>query len=116
MAWFAKHNIVAKLDIHCNLATVMYPWAYTSQAPDSKDVPKFQSIVRAMAQDTGYNSGQIAAVFGIARGSSADYWYWKHHSLSLGYEMGDSFLLPSRALPYAFDSDTQAIWRFVENF
>jgi predicted deacylase len=116
MAWVAKHKIVGGLDIHSNLATVMYPWAYTSQRPDPVDEAKFKAISRAMAQDTGYNDGQIVDVFGVAKGSSADYWYWKHRSISLGYEMGGAFLPASRDLPRAFDRDTQAILRFIESF
>jgi carboxypeptidase T len=116
MDWVARHKIVGSLDIHSNLATVMWPWAYTSQRPDAADIPKFEAISKAMAKDTGYDYGQIADVFGIARGSSADYWYWKHKSISLGYEMGGAFLPSSRELPRAFDRDVQAILRFVESF
>ncbi len=115
MAWVASHSIVGSLDIHCNLATVMYPWAYTSQKPGA-ELSRFQDISRAMAQDTGYNHGQISDVFGTAKGSSADYWYWKHKSISLGYEMGGSFLPNARDLPRAFDADTAAILRFIESF
>lgn len=116
MDWVAKRSLAGSLDIHCNLATVMYPWAYTDQKPSGPELSRFQDITREMAQDTGYNYGQIADVFGIARGSSADYWYWKHKSISLGYEMGGSFLPAARDLPRAFDADTTAIFRFIESF
>jgi hypothetical protein len=114
--WFAKHNIVGSLDFHSNLSVVMYPWAYTDEAPPPADVAKFKPLCDQLAQLTGYNSGMIADVFGIAQGSSADYWYWKNKTQSYGFEIeGDMEPDPS-ALPGIIQHNTEAIWQFIEHF
>ncbi len=114
--WFAKHKIAGSLDIHENLSTVMYPWAYTSSGPSQDDLPRFKEIGKVMAEDTGYNFGQIADVFGIARGSSADYWYWKGKTLAFGFEIGGRFPgqgKPSRELDRG---NEEALRHFIEYF
>lgn len=116
IAWVADHDIKGSLDIHSNLATVMYPYAYSSKGPDPEDLPRFRQITQEMAEMTGYNWGQIANVFGIARGSSADYWYWKHKTIALGYEVGGSVVPPASQLQQVIDHNTEAIWHFVESF
>ncbi len=116
IAWVAKHKVVGSLDIHSNLSTVMYPYAYSNKGPDEEDLPKFLAITELLAGDTGYNHGQIAQVFGIARGSSADYWYWQHKTIALGYEVGGSVVPPSSQLPQFVSHNREAIWHFIENF
>jgi len=114
--WFATHHIVGSVDIHSNLATVMYPWAYTDSPPDASDVTRFKQIGTVMAQDTGYNFGQIAEVFGIAKGSSADYWYWKGKTLAFGYEIGDDFIVESERVHSLVHGNQEALWHFIEFF
>jgi carboxypeptidase T len=114
--WFATHHIVGSIDIHANLSTVMYPWAYTSARPPEEDVRRFQEIGRVMANDTGYNFGQISDVFGIAKGSSADYWYWKAKSLSFGYEISGHLAKDRAELDELFRGNQQALMHFIDYF
>lgn len=113
--WFAKRKIAGSLDVHSNLSTVMYPWAYTSAAPAQEDIPRFKDIGKKMAQDTGYNFGQIAQVFGMARGSSADYWYWKGKTLAFGYEIGGG-LFDFEGVRDRSARDHEAFRHFIEYF
>jgi hypothetical protein len=96
----------------------MYPWAYTGKAPDQKDISHFEDIGRTMARDTGYQFGQIAQVFGIAVGSSADYWYWKKQTLAFGFEISGGEELPTdrQTLDAVSYGNQDAFMHFIEYF
>lgn len=114
--WLAKHQIAGALSVHGYLSTVMYPWSHKSSAPDAADVERFQAIGKVMAQDTGYNFGQISHVFGIAVGASDDYMYWKGHTLSFGYEIGGYRLEDGPGTRADFRGDHDAFRHFIEAF
>jgi len=117
MTWFASKHIVGSIDIHSNAQMVMYPWAYTEDQVAAADLPKFEKISDVLAQDTGFQAGQISRILYIAVGSSADYWYWKHGTVALGFEMGgDDFAPDPSQLPDLINGTLPALWHFVENF
>jgi hypothetical protein len=66
----------------------MYPWAYTRESPSkSKD---FDVIAKGMADFNGYIYGQISKVIYVAKGSSCDYFHWRHRTTSMAVEVGRS--------------------------
>ncbi len=117
MSWFATKHIVGSLDIHSNAQMVMYPWAYTDESIPAADLPKFEKISNILAQDTGFQAGQISQILYIAVGSSADYWYWQHGTLALGFEMGGEDFAPDPSeLPQLINETLPALYHFIENF
>ncbi len=50
---------------------------------------RIDMVAAKMASTNGYAYGAIASTIYIAKGSSADYHYWKTKSLSLAVEMGN---------------------------
>ncbi len=115
--WFAIHNIEGSCDIHSPAEMVMYPWAYTAQSVPAADLAKFKALVNPMGQDLGFPVGQIYHIIYPAPGSSADYWYWKHKTLALGYEMaGGSFAPDSSEIPALIEQHVPSLYHFVEYF
>ena len=67
-----------------------------------------------MAEANRYTYGPIADVIYLAPGSSADYYYWKKGSLSLGIEMGQDKVPSPSEFPAYFESQEESTWRFLE--
>ena len=63
---------------------------YPKPIEDSGDEARFDEIAAAMADENGYSYGQISRVIYTAEGSSSDYFYWRHKSLSIAIELGQS--------------------------
>lgn len=98
MAFFASHEIKGSIDYHSSGGMIMYPWAYTTKAVEANDKKFFHDLTGKMAKLNGYVYGPIATTIYIAPGSSADYYYWKFGTKSLGIELsreGSSSLIPS---------------------
>jgi hypothetical protein len=107
---------VGTLDFHAYGGMVMYPWAYTYNAPDSKfDVP-FLELTRTMSQSNGYAYGQISQVIYIAPGSSADYYFWKSQSTSIAVEMGSDKIPDPSEIPLYANEQAEGLWMFIESF
>jgi hypothetical protein len=98
------------MDIHSSGAMIMYPWAYTMEPITSVDQKEFHELTRQMSSFNGYRYGQISKVIYIAKGSSADYYYWKNKTAAIAIEVGSSSI--TGALSELKDS----IWAFIEHF
>jgi len=116
MAFAQAYPMAGSLDFHAYGKMVMYPWAYTYDpvAPDVKQV--FDRVVNKMAATNGYKAGQISKVIYVAKGSSADYYFWKHRSLSVAVEMGNSKSPNSSEFPNYTREQTESTWVFLESF
>ncbi|MBA2403842.1 MAG: hypothetical protein H0V66_03650, partial [Bdellovibrionales bacterium] len=88
--WFHAHNIKGSIDLHAYGKLIMFPWAYTKTAPPKEDEESFQYLTNSMAEINKYEAGQISKIIYVAKGSSADYYYWKNKTLALGIELSTS--------------------------
>ena len=92
----------------------MYPWAYTHDPVDPASHARFDTLTKNMAVANNYTYGAIADVIYVAPGSSADYYFWKKGSLSLGIEMGQDKVPDPSEFPAYFLSQEESTWRFLE--
>ncbi len=114
MAFFESLPVKASIDFHAHGELVMYPWAYTHEPVHPTMHAQFDALTRSMTEVNHYTYGSISDVIYIAPGSSADYYFWKKGSLSLGIEIGKSKIpLPSK-IPAAVESQRESTWRFLE--
>ena len=84
------------------------------------DTPELHALIAdmfdTMAAANGYQVGQISRILYVAEGSSADYYYWKHQSLSYGVEITTDKSPPSSSIPSVTTEDREMIWKFIEHF
>lgn len=116
MNYYNAHNFVGTLDLHAYGRLVMYPWGYTDKSPDSKDEVVFNDLANSMARENQYTAGQISKVIYVAKGSSADYYYWKKKSQSFGVELSDEKVPSYSSIPKVVDEAREMTWRFLEHF
>lgn len=116
MDFFHAHNFAGSIDFHASGKLIMYPWAWTSQAPEAADLQKFSTLGQKMGQANRYEVGQISRIIYVAKGSSADYYYWKTGSLSYGIELATSKAPPSSSIPSVVNEARDMTWKFIENF
>mgnify|MGYP000906237225 CR=1 FL=1 len=114
--FFHAHDFKGSLDVHASGRMVMYPWAYTERAPEAADVVDFEHLVNSMAEQNGYAAGQISKVIYVAKGSSADYYYWKNRTKAIAVELTTSKVPPIARVPAVVDEAREMVWRFIENF
>lgn len=114
MKLFHSMNVRASIDFHAYGEMIMYPWAYTHAPIDSAAKARFDALTKHMAETNGYVQGPISDVIYIAPGSSADYYYWKNGSLSLGIEMGQDKVPDPGEFASYFQSQEESTWRFLE--
>lgn len=116
MDFFHSRNFAGSIDLHAYGQMIMYPWAWTSQSPDQADLTKFSELGRIMGQGNRYEVGQISRVIYVAKGSSADYYYWKTGSLSYGVELATSKAPPASSIPSVVNEAREMTWKFIEYF
>jgi carboxypeptidase T len=115
MDYFNKHPIAGSIDFHSYAGTVMYPWSYTRSTPAEME-SAFASLSNEMAGATGYRSGPIWKVMYIAKGGSADYYYWKGKTLALAVELMPGNVPPASQIPAIVNKNAKAVWHFIEHF
>lgn len=110
--FYAKEKFVASLDYHAYGEMIMYPWGYTRDAVPNESV--FNKLTKEMAQFNQYSYGQISKIIYIAKGSSADYFYWKHNSKALASEVGQSKIPHGAEIQRVIAENMQAAIYFIE--
>lgn len=111
-----SHKLAGSLDFHAYGKLVMFPWGYTNKAPDSKDEVVFSDLVRGMARENQYTAGQISTTIYIAKGSSADYFYWKKNTQAIAVELTDEKVPPYSSITKVVDEAREMTWTFLEHF
>ena len=111
-----SHKLAGYLDLHAYGQLVMYPWAYTEAAPASSDVVVMNDLVNDMAKENKYTAGQISTTIYIAKGSSADYYYWKNKTRAIAVEIGTDKVPSYSKIPAVIKESREMIFRFIENF
>jgi predicted deacylase len=114
MSFFHAHNIRGSIDFHSYGKLLMFPWAYTEDAPDRQDEQAFQAVTAHMAKANQYRAGQISKILYAAPGSSADYYFWKNRTLALGIEIGGSHAPNPSQIPANVQANLESTLRFLE--
>lgn len=113
--FFHQHDIKASIDFHAYGRLVMYPWGYTRNAPESTaDVNVMSSIVDKMSHENNYEHGQISTTIYVAKGNSADYYYWKNKTLAIAVEIGDDKIPPISKLDQYVKESKEMFFQFLE--
>ena len=110
------YPITGSIDFHAFGRLIMYPWGYTKNylPPEIRNV--FHTITSKMAATNRYKNGDISHVIYVAKGSSADFYYWKLNALSLGIEVGDSKAPnPAKIEQYTMEQ-AESTWIFLDSF
>ncbi len=110
--FYANKNLVASIDYHAYGEMIMYPWAYTSNAVPNESV--FNKLTKDMAQFNQYSYGQISKIIYIAKGSSADYFYWQHSSKAIASEVGNSKIPHGAEITRVIAENMDAAIHFIE--
>jgi hypothetical protein len=116
MKFVQSRNFKGSIDLHAYGKLIMFPWAYTKNSPPKEDEVNFEYLTNSMAEINKYEAGQISKIIYVAKGSSADYYYWKHKTLALGIELSTSKAPPYGAVPKVVEESKEMIWRFIEHF
>jgi succinylglutamate desuccinylase len=114
--FFHAHDFKGSIDLHAYGKLVMFPWGYTKTSPPAVDEANFQYLTSSMAEINKYEAGQISKIIYVAKGSSADYYYWKNKTLALGIELSTSKAPPFRSVAKVVEESKEMIWRFIEHF
>jgi hypothetical protein len=114
--FFNSRQFVGSIDFHAYGEMIMYPWAHTYAPVDSKDVSIFHPLTQKMAQTNSYKYGPISKVIYVAKGSSADYYYWQKKTIALAIEVGHSKAPHPSQIPSYTAAQAEATWRFIESF
>lgn len=114
--FFAARHIVGSIDLHAYGKLVMFPWAYTSAPPANADMQMFATLGDEMAAVNNYDVGQISRIIYVAKGSSADYYYWQKGTVAYGIEMTTSKAPPSARIPTVVTEGREMLWKFIEHF
>lgn len=111
--FFHSHHFMGTIDFHAYGQLIMFPWAYTTDAPE--DEARYIEITKGMAEKNNYGYGQISRILYVAKGSSADYFYWKNRSISLGIEVATSKAPHSSQIMSHVNANTESTWHFIES-
>ncbi len=115
MDFVDSHHIVASEDFHSYGELMMYPWAYSYNGVGGADQTQFRDLADKMVSGNHYEAGQISQVLYTAPGSSADYYYWKHQSMSFGVEIGTSFVPPASQIKANVQANMESTWQMIEH-
>ena len=110
------HQFNGSLDLHAYGKLVMFPWAYKSTPPDSKDEVLMKDLVLSMARENQYKAGQISTTIYVAKGSSADYFYWMKQTQAIAVELSNQKVPSYNTIPKVVDEAREMVWTFLEHF
>lgn len=116
MNFIKQYPIAGSLDFHAFGRMIMYPWGYMLAPIDAEREQIFASVTEKMAATNSYKHGQISRVIYIAKGSSADFYFWKYNSFSIAVEVGDSKAPRAASIEKYTQDQAESTWLFLENF
>lgn len=114
--FYHKHDFKGSMDIHASGKMVMFPWAFTKAEIASADYHFMSKLTADMAKENKYRHGPISKVIYVAKGSSADYYYWKNGGVALAIELTTSKVPAVRRIPAVVDEAREMVWKFIESF
>lgn len=114
---FDRNKYVGSLTIHAYGKLVMFPWGYTtSEIEDLTDRTEFSKLAAKMSAENGYTHGPIATTIYVAKGSSSDYYYWKHKTIAMAIEVGEDKIPPKSKIPNSVSDLTTSMNSFLSHF
>ena len=114
---FERNSYVGSLTIHAYGKLVMYPWGYTKkEIDDSETREEFSKLAAEMSAMNGYTHGPIATTIYVAKGSSSDYYYWKHKTTAIAIEIGTDKMPPKSKIPSAVNDLSASMNSFLAHF
>lgn len=114
MKFFQEREIKGSIDFHSAASMIMYPWGYTKNGLPPSDHAAFESLTKKMAAHNGFIQGQISKTIYVAKGSSADYYYWKFGTKALGIELRSEG--SSSAIQSQVKENLESTLTFIEAF
>ncbi len=114
MNFYNKMNFKGSIDFHAKGKMIMYPWGYTKERVLSSDYALFKKLTKSMARENRYKSGQISKIIYVAKGSSADYYYWKNNGLALGVELTTSKYPRASRIPKVIKEAEEMTWTYLD--
>ena len=113
---FEMIHPAGSIDFHAYGELIMYPWAFTHNQVAEPFHSKYDALTASMASTNHYTYGPISDVIYVAPGSSADYYFWKSNSISLGIEMGQDKIPDPAEIANYVKSQEESTWKFIESF
>lgn len=114
---FEKERFQGAMTFHAFGKLLMYPWGYTYDAIENEeDRATFETLTNALSLTNDYTHGSIAKTIYVARGSSADYYYWKYGTKALAVELSSSKVPPASRIPSVVNEAREMVWSFIEHF
>lgn len=114
--FYHKYDFKGSMDIHASGKMVMFPWGYTKEEISSADFNFMSKLTQEMAKENKYRHGPISKVIYVAKGSSADYYYWKNGGIALAIELTTSKAPSAKRIPAVVDEAREMTWKFIESF
>lgn len=114
--FYHKHDFQGSMDIHASGKMVMFPWAYTRDNITDADYNLMDKLTTKMAKINGYKHGPISKVIYVAKGSSADYYYWQNGGVALAIELTTTKVPRASRIPGVVDEAREMTWSFIEAF
>jgi predicted deacylase len=112
----AHPNLRGTMDIHASGGMIMFPWAYTYDEIEPADYRAFDDLTTRMARTNGFSHGPISKVIYVAKGSSADYYYWKTGTASVAIEVSHDFAPRPEEVSDIVTENAESTWLFLEHF
>lgn len=116
MTFFQQEKFYSSLDLHAYGEMVMYPWGYTTKAPDASAKTLFDQAVFEMSRENNYKHGQISTTIYVAKGNSADYYFWKYNTFALAAEIGKEKIPNFGKIPQYVNETKEMFYRYLEVF
>ena len=116
MAFADSHQLAGTMDFHSAASMIMFPWAYTYNHIPTADYAKLDALTTRMARTNGFAHGSISETIYVAKGSSADYYYWKKHSMATAIEVSHNFAVEGDNGSDIVTENTESTWLFIESF
>lgn len=110
------HNLSGSLDLHAYGKLVMYPWGYTKNPPPAKDEVLMKDLTLSMVKENQYTQGQISTTIYVAKGSSADFFYWNKKTQAIAVELANQKVPPYGSIPKIVTEAREMMWTFLEHF
>jgi hypothetical protein len=117
MEFFAARNIVGSIDFHASGQMIMYPWAWTSEEIEDGDArQRFEDLGTIMATENNYSVGQISRIIYVAKGSSADYYFWQKGTIAYGIELATTKVPPTSSIDRVVSEARAMTFNFLDSF
>lgn len=109
-------NPVGTMDFHAQGSMIMFPWAYTYDPIPQPDLGEMDQLTTRMAEINRFRHGSISRTIYVAKGSSADYYYWKKDTVSVAIEVSHNLAPQREEIADIVEENAESTWRFVEHF